>query len=202
MWAAAAARRLAAAGASPNGVSLSSVAFAAAAAVAVGLTPWCSSPAGRAALFVAAAVGVQLRLVCNLLDGMIAVEGNRSSPAGEVYNDAPDRISDVLVLVAVGLAGGDEPLGWAAAVLAVGTAYVRVLGRSLGVPTWFGGPMAKQHRMAVVTAACLLSAAVWRADRQRVVMAAAAWVVVAGGVVTVARRVRRVVRQLRTPGAA
>ena len=41
-------------------------------------------------------------------------------------------------------------LGWSAAVLAVLTAYVRVLGASLGTTHQFIGPMAKPHRMALV----------------------------------------------------
>ena len=49
-------------------------------------------------------------------------------------------------------------LGWCAAVLAVLTAYVRVLGGSLGVTQHFIGPMAKQHRMFTLTIATLLSA--------------------------------------------
>jgi hypothetical protein len=42
-------------------------------------------------------------------------------------------------------------------VAAVLTAYVRVLGGSIGLEEHFCGPMAKPHRMAVLTAACLLS---------------------------------------------
>jgi len=41
-----------------------------------------------------AAVMIQGRLICNLLDGMVAVEGGMSSPAGPVFNELPDRISD------------------------------------------------------------------------------------------------------------
>ncbi|MFC4259844.1 hypothetical protein ACFOZ5_12460 [Marinobacter lacisalsi] len=47
--------------------------------------------------------------------------------------------------------------GWLAALLAVMTAYIRVLGSALGVPADFRGPMAKQHRMALLTVACLAS---------------------------------------------
>ncbi|MBU0858976.1 MAG: CDP-alcohol phosphatidyltransferase family protein, partial [Alphaproteobacteria bacterium] len=43
------------------------------------------------------------------------------------------------------------------ALLAVMTAYVRTLGRSLGAPADFQGPMAKPHRMMVVMVACLLT---------------------------------------------
>ena len=48
-------------------------------------------------------------------------------------------------------------LGWMAALAAACTAYVRVLGGSLGLVQSFRGPMAKQHRMALMTGACLLS---------------------------------------------
>jgi len=40
-----------------------------------------------------------------------------------------------------------------AAALAILTAYVRVLGVSVGTPQYYLGPMAKQHRMAALTAA-------------------------------------------------
>ena len=33
--------------------------------------------------------GVLGRLLCNLLDGMVAVEGGKRSKSGELYNDVP-----------------------------------------------------------------------------------------------------------------
>jgi phosphatidylglycerophosphate synthase len=42
--------------------------------------------------------------------------------------------------------------------LAVLTAYVRTLAVSLAAPMNFQGPMAKQHRMALLTAACVFTA--------------------------------------------
>jgi hypothetical protein len=42
-------------------------------------------------------------------------------------------------------------------VFAVMTAYVREIGKSAGAPVDFGGPMAKPHRMFVMTLAALLS---------------------------------------------
>ena len=53
----------------------------------------------------------------------------------------------------------------AIALLALFVTYVRVLGRSLGFPSDFRGPMAKQQRMWVVIAAALfmgLAPSVWR----------------------------------------
>lgn len=79
---------------------------------------------------------VQGRLICNLLDGMVAVEGGLRSPVGAVFNDLPDRVSDSLILIGAGygLAGFityAPQLGWAAALMAVMTAYVRGARRQL-----------------------------------------------------------------------
>lgn len=68
----------------------------------------------------------------------------------------PDRIADVLFLVAFGYAAGFPWLGFVAAILAVGTAYLRAFGASLGLGHDFSGPMAKQQRMAALTGGCLL----------------------------------------------
>ena len=94
---------------------------------------------------------VQLRLVCNLLDGMVAIEGGRKSKVGPLYNEFPDRIADTLFLVPLGYAAGLPWLGWAAALLAALTAYVRVFGGAVGLVQDFGGIMAKQRRMAALT---------------------------------------------------
>lgn len=104
-----------------------------------------------------AAAGVQLRLFCNLMDGLLAVEGGLKSATGELFNEIPDRISDALILVPLGYAGASEwsiALGWAAAVGSVLTAYIRALGASMTGQHDFSGPMAKPHRMAAVTVTC------------------------------------------------
>jgi phosphatidylglycerophosphate synthase len=90
-----------------------------------------------------------------MLDGMVAVEGQRASSNGPLYNEVPDRIEDTLFLVAYGYAAWLLWLGFVAALLAMFTAYIRVLGGSFGLPQDFRGPMAKQHRMAVLTLGCL-----------------------------------------------
>jgi phosphatidylglycerophosphate synthase len=105
--------------------------------------------------FVAAAVCVQLRLLCNLLDGMVAIEGGKSTASGALFNEIPDRLADALFLVPLGYASGYLWLGWLAALLAVLTAYIRVLGGALGQPQNFGGILPKQRRMAVLTVALL-----------------------------------------------
>lgn len=107
-------------------------------------------------------IGVQLRLVCNLIDGLMAVEGGLSSPQGEIFNDVPDRFSDWFIILPIGfIAINQSPYAWeicwTATVFAILTAYIRVLGASMGAGHNFKGPMAKQHRMAVVNLAVFLS---------------------------------------------
>ncbi|MGL4240816.1 MAG: CDP-alcohol phosphatidyltransferase family protein [Beijerinckiaceae bacterium] len=135
----------------PNQISLISIVVSCAGAAALLYAPQ------RPWLYLAAALCVQLRLLCNLLDGMVAVEGGRGTPVGGLYNEVPDRIADSLFLVAWGYACGMPWLGWLAALAAACTAYIRVLGGSLGLKQDFRGPMAKQHRMALLTAACLMA---------------------------------------------
>jgi len=186
-------------GVRPNQVSYAGVGFALLAGTALVALPHVSS-ALQAALLVGAALAIQLRLLCNLLDGLLAVEGGLQSPTGGLYNDVPDRFADVLVIVAAGYAiawdwGG--ALGWAAAAAALLTAYVRVLGGALGARQHFLGPMAKPHRMAVLTAACLLSLVeLGAAELEGRVLAVALFVVLAGSLATFTRRLRLVAREL------
>ncbi|HWA28817.1 MAG TPA: CDP-alcohol phosphatidyltransferase family protein [Lacunisphaera sp.] len=198
-WAAAIATWMAGQGIRPNTISVCSALFAGLAGFALWLTPNVGAGAGSG-LFLLAAGGIQLRLLCNLFDGMVAIEGGFKTKSGDIFNELPDRFADVFVLVGCGYAAGRLPggvmLGWLAAVLAVGTAYVRALGASVGVGQCFLGPMAKQHRMATVTLASLACTALvfhgWAAWG----MGAALVVVVAGGAVTIARRALWIVRAL------
>lgn len=198
-WAAAAAGWLARHGVSPNAISVASVGFSVGAAACYAGSVVTAGAWTRTALFVAAAVAIQCRLLCNLMDGMVAVEWGKGSRSGEIYNDLPDRLADPIILCAVGYAAGGPYgplLGWAAAVGALLTAYVRVLGRSVGAGTYFIGPMAKQHRMALVTAGSLVAAVVAHRARHDVVFLAVLAVIVVGCVATVVRRLRRIVLDL------
>jgi phosphatidylglycerophosphate synthase len=163
-WARQGAAALARMGVSPDAVSAGAVVFAllGGAAFAIsGLLP--TTP--RAGALVAAALCVQLRLICNLMDGMVAVEHGRGGPYGPIWNELPDRIADALFLIGAGYGAGlagatwAEPLGWLCAVLAVLTAYIRELGRALGQPADFSGPGAKPQRMAILTIAAPIAAA-------------------------------------------
>jgi phosphatidylglycerophosphate synthase len=162
-WARRCAAGLARLGVAPDAISAGSAVFALVGAAAFLLTARVEG-ATRIAVFVAAAAAIQSRLLCNLLDGMVAVEHGRGSAIGPIWNELPDRIADVALLVGAGYGAALSGVswaaaaGWSAAVLAVLTAYVRELGRGLGQPADFSGPGAKPHRMAALTVAALASA--------------------------------------------
>jgi phosphatidylglycerophosphate synthase len=148
---------------------------------------------------------MQSRLLCNLLDGMVAIEGGQKTASGELYNDVPDRISDLLILVGAGYgitAWWGPTLGWLAAALAILTAYVRVLGVSVGTRAYFIGPMAKQHRMAALTLACLVGAVesvlIWPYNGWAVGLALG--VIALGSLVTCVRRLQRISADLEGGG--
>lgn len=148
-------------GVTPNAISIAGIVVAACAGACLLLVPG-RSAGTQAALLLAAGVLIQGRLAANMLDGLVAVEGGLGTRTGPLFNEVPDRLADLLILVPAGYAiawvGWGPELGWAAGVLAVLTAYVRLLGGSLGLEQRFSGPMAKPHRMFVLTLACLASA--------------------------------------------
>ena len=162
-WAQGGAAWLAKHGFSPDMVSAGAVLFAVLGCSAFITGGMLQGPV-RSVLWVLGAACVQLRLICNLLDGLVAVEHRRGGPYGPIWNELPDRIADGLFLVGAGYgaalagAGWAEPLGWLAAVLAVLTAYIRELGRGLGCAADFSGPGAKPQRMVILTAVAVIGA--------------------------------------------
>lgn len=103
-------------------------------------------------------LAMQLRVVANMVDGMLAIEGGKTSAVGDLYNDVPDRVTDVLFFVGAGYAlswifenGAIVWLGWILALGAVFTAYVRLLGGSVNVDQDFSGPFGKRERMFALT---------------------------------------------------
>ena len=194
-WAKRIAQSLAARSITPNQISQASMI---AAALAGGMFFLAGRDDGlsRALLLVLAAAFCQLRLLCNLFDGMVAVEGGKGTADGPFWNEFPDRIADILILAGVGYGIGSPGLGWAAASFAVLTAYVRELGRATGMPSDFSGPMAKQHRMATITAAALLSILEPLWDGHNQVLLAALWLIAVGAALTALRRGKNVVRNL------
>jgi phosphatidylglycerophosphate synthase len=82
---------------------------------------------------------------------MVAVAANKATRRGEILNDLPDRISDILIFVGVAHSGLMNPLiGYWAAIFAVLTAYVGLFGQALRVRRVFGGLMSKPWRMVAL----------------------------------------------------
>jgi phosphatidylglycerophosphate synthase len=192
-------------GVGANAISVAGMACGVLAGVAFALTGRVPIPA---LAWLAAALLVQVRLAANLLDGMVAIESGRASRIGELFNEVPDRVSDAATLIGLGYAAGGVPwLGDLAAVLALFVAYVRSAARNAGAPQDYSGPMAKQHRMFVVTVTALVCAATpagWPAllfGRGGGWPAVALGLIAAGCVVTALRRLARAGRFLAREGA-
>lgn len=194
----------------PNQISVISVVFALLGAVALLWSAGVGDGA-RIALLAVAAASIPLRLLCNMLDGMLAVEKKLHSPTGDLFNELPDRIADVLLLAAAGYATASVAVtsgtygidwgvlaGWSAAVLALLTAYVRTLGAAQGVKNFFNGPMAKPARMWVLVLACLGSILeVGLGITRGWVLLVALVVIAVGSLLTVILRLRRIVAAVR-----
>ena len=145
----------------------------------------------------AVALCIQLRLLCNMLDGMVAIEGGKKSQIGVLYNEIPDRIADSLFIVALGYAVFLPWLGWLGALLAAKTAYIRVLGGANGFAQDFRGPMAKPHRMFVMTLGCLIGAAELYFNQSNYALTIAAYVIAIGSGITCITRTLAIVAQLK-----
>ncbi len=196
-WAQRTAKLLAKTPITPNTISIASMVFS-----AVGCTAFLRVPAidgtDLLAMLVLAALCCQMRLLCNLFDGMVAVEGGKQTADGAFWNEFPDRVSDLLFFAGMGVAAGVVWLGFAAAALAILTAYVRELGAANGLGQDFCGPMAKQHRMAIVTIAALLSAVSGLiGTAPQAVLLVGLWIVIIGAGATVIRRSVRMICVLR-----
>jgi len=217
-WANTLSRALAARRVTPNSISVAGMVFASLGGVCYGAILWFpmagpslleaphvvhSAASGSVAysaaflfhwtptlLLLGGVLGAQLRLVCNLLDGMVAVEGGLKGKAGDLFNEAPDRYADLVLLVTAGLAAGSGWLGWMAGAGAISTAYVRGFGASLGQGQDFCGPCAKQHRMFLLTVGSL-AAILWPPA-----LLWSLWVIGIGSFVTALRRIMRLYAKL------
>lgn len=194
---------LAAKGISPNRVSIWSIYAGAVAGICFAATA--AFPEVGRLFWVLGVCGVQLRLVANLLDGMVAVEHGKSSPVGGLYNEVPDRVSDTAIFVGLGYALASSPfLGLSASLAAMFTAYVRALGKGVAGYQEFCGPCAKQQRMFLVTMCGLIMGLA--PDRLRVfelshTIVGLPWVVLfvitIGSIVTALRRLQKISVRLR-----
>jgi len=200
-WASAIANFLCRIGLKPNSISILSLVFACLSGACLLSVPSASTQTAIF-LFIGAALGIQFRLLCNLFDGMVAIEGGFKTKSGEIFNDFPDRIADAVIFICAGYAITSIPysleLGWLAALLAVMTAYVRLLGGSTGTKQYFIGPMAKQHRMFTMTMAFIFAAITRSSDYHEKVLFFALALICVGCVVTLVRRTLKIVRDLET----
>ena len=186
---------------SPNFISLAGMFAGIGAGVAFAFT---THSEFRVFGFVLGAILIQIRLLANMFDGMVAIESGKSSPIGELFNEVPDRVSDTAAFVGAGYAVASDPiLGFTAACLAIFLAYIRAQGKAAGAHQEFCGPMAKPHRMFVLTVLalyCGLAPLKWQSQ----VAVAGPWGVMAWGlcfiilgeVLTVFRRLWRIGRAL------
>jgi len=129
----------------PDAISYLSMLAALAAGVCFwksGKLPW---------LLLVAPLFCYLRLWFNMLDGMVAVAAAQASSRGEILNDLPDRVSDVIIFAGVAHSGLNNPLfAYWAAIFALLTAYVGLFGQALGGQREFSGMMSKPWRMVAL----------------------------------------------------
>ena len=144
-----------------------------------------------------------VRLWFNMLDGMVALAAGKASRRGEILNELPDRLSDVLVFVGVAHSGLAHPAaGYWAALAAVLTAYVGTLGQAVAGRREFGGIMSKPWRMVTlqIGAAAAFLLILLGGPRTFFGLTALDWTclaIVAGCVQTCAVRLRHTLRLLR-----
>ncbi|MGV7222060.1 MAG: CDP-alcohol phosphatidyltransferase family protein [Nitrospinales bacterium] len=193
-WIRSLAQKLAKANVSPNMISVIGLMLSAFAGLCFLLTNYLQGIANI--LWLMGVILIILKILCNTLDGMVAIEGGLSSSVGVIYNEAPDRLSDCLLLIGAGYgAGGSIEMGYAAALTALFTAYVRTLNQSAGAPSNFCGPMAKGQRFIILMIAALYSSLApsswqlhWGPEDHWGVIALALAVIILGGIYTSAKR--------------
>ena len=102
-------------------------------------------------LLLIAPVFCYMRLWFNMLDGMVALASGKASLHGEIINEYPDRISDILIFAGVAHSGlAFMALGYMGAILALLTAYTGMMGQAVGVQREFSGLMSKPWRMVLL----------------------------------------------------
>jgi phosphatidylglycerophosphate synthase len=130
----------------PDAISYMSILAALAAAICFWKSGQCPS------LLIVGPLLCLLRLWFNMLDGMVAMAAGKASTRGEILNDLPDRISDVIIFVGVAHSGWMNPfIGYWTAIFAVMTAYVGLFGQAVGGKREFGGIMSKPWRMVTLS---------------------------------------------------
>jgi phosphatidylglycerophosphate synthase len=187
----------------PDAISYASIVAAANAAICFwksGHLPW---------LLFVAPLFCYLRLWFNMLDGMVALASGKASWRGEILNDLPDRVSDVLIFAGVAHSGWMNPfLGYWAAMFALLTAYVGMFGQAVGVQREFSGVMSKPWRMVTLHIGAWMTLAYLWWNHGAIFLSGllildwACLVVIGGCLQTLAVRLIRILAALRANSAA
>ena len=176
----------------PDAISYLSIVTALIAAICFwksGATRW---------LLIIAPLFCYLRLWFNMLDGLVAFAAGKASRRGEILNDLPDRISDIVIFVGVAHSGLMNPLiGYWTAIFAMLTSYVGLFGQALGVQRQFGGIMSKPWRMVALNVGAWLT--FFLAPQSSATFTVLDWTclaVIAGCVETMVVRLKRITAAL------
>jgi phosphatidylglycerophosphate synthase len=149
-------------------------------------------------LLIIAPLFCYLRLWFNMLDGLVAVASAKASRRGEIVNDLPDRISDIVIFVGLAHSGLMNPfIGYWAAILSVLTSYVGLFGQALGGQREFGGMMSKPWRMVALHIGAWLT--FFLASQSSATFTILDWtclVVIAGCIETIVVRLKRITAAL------
>jgi len=135
---------LARAGVSANGVTLAALGLSLAHGAWLALAPQSRWP------FLLLAVSLCVRMALNALDGMMAREHGRSSPARAVLNEIGDVVSDAALYLPFALVVGvNAALVVLVVILAIISEMAGALGPMLGGQRRYDGPLGKSDRAFV-----------------------------------------------------
>ena len=173
---------LVAAGVTANAISLMAVVVSAAAGAAIAV----GGITGAHALWFAVPPLCFVRIALNALDGSIARRSRSETPMGVVFNELGDRLSDVLLIGSLVFV--------VTPVLALASLSTTLIVSVLGLLATMvngrrdnAGPVAKADRVGLVAAGALIASL----TASTVPFDLVSWVLVGGGLVTVAARIRR-----------
>ena len=175
------------------------------ACIAAGLALGLTSVEYKRVFWLLAALGAQLRLTANMMDGMVALVPARGFESRRTLQRDSRSFGIRRCSSAQGTPGAEtlrlviSQRFWQSSLFTFAPRK-----KIAGSPDEFCGPMAKQHRMLVITIACLYSVIVPRSWQifhldglDFGIMSLAFTLIIAGCVITVVRRYKRIARALR-----
>lgn len=177
--------------------------FSYASIVSAGIAGWLFLQSRETPMLILPAIALAMfRLWLNMFDGMVALAAGKASKRGEIVNDLPDRVSDVLIFAGTAHSGWGNPFpAYWVAIAAVIVAYVGLFGQAVGVQREFSGVMAKPWRIVALSVGMIATLILVETHRS---LQFAGWTVLdwtcfailAGCLQTVIVRLRRIFRAL------